>query len=251
MNLGDKSLNCMIPNHNGLSKMNEESTHPLNFLSGFEDSRPDAYHHVDFTYAKDWIKEKRVLNIGCWTGSFETLSTGLPRKAFGLDQDINALGVAKKSHPTVSFVNGDLFDLPFTDNSIETVLLFTVFEHLGGRERDALKEIHRVLKPNGNLILSTPHKHWLHGVMDVAHWLVNHHHFRTNEIKEHLSSTGFNLAKLNLRGKWISTLCIPWFYLAKYFLRTNIYKSALYRRLLINEYDLDGFRDIYLVAEKR
>ena len=129
--------------------MKEKKTHPLNFQTGFEDSRPDAYHHVDFKYAAEWIREKRILNVGCWTGSFESLSSELPKKAFGLDQDINALKMAGVSHPNVSFANGDLFELPFQDNTFDVVLLFTVFEHLGGKERVALDEINRVLTPSG------------------------------------------------------------------------------------------------------
>ncbi|GJL77309.1 MAG: hypothetical protein NPINA01_02980 [Nitrospinaceae bacterium] len=231
--------------------MNEKPPPPLKFLSGFEDSRPDAYHHVDVVYAGEWIRGKRILNIGCWTGSFEAISSGLPQKAFALDQDINALAIARAAHPSVSFVNGNLFDLPFNDNSIEAVLLFTVFEHLGGKEREALKEINRVLVPAGKLVLSTPHSHWLHGIMDIAHWMVDHRHFHEKEIEDHLNSTGFNLVRLDLKGKWVSTLCIPFFYLWKYICRTNIYKTSLYRSLLLKEYSQPGFRDIYLVAEKK
>ena len=80
--------------------------------------------------------------------------------------------------------------------------------------------------------------------------MVDHRHFGTDEIQDHLSSSGFNLVKLDLKGKWISTLCIPLFYLSKYILNTNIYKSSLYRKLLVKEYSQAGFRDIYLVAEK-
>ncbi len=230
--------------------MTEKPSHPLKFLSGFEDSRPDAYHHVDVAYAEEWIRGEKILNIGCWTGSFEAISSGLPQKAFALDQDINALGIARAAHPSVSFVNGNLFELPFQDNSFDTVLLFTVFEHLGGREQEALQEINRVLISGGKLVLSTPHSHWLHGIMDIAHWMVDHRHFHEKEIEGHLNSTEFKLIRLDLKGKWVSTLCIPLFYLGKYFCRTNIYKSSWYKRLLLNESSRPGFRDIYLVAEK-
>jgi len=230
--------------------MTKRHQRKLNFLSGFENSSPDAYHHVDFTYAEEWIKGKCILNIGCWTGSFENLSSGYAKKAFALDQNLKALAVGSLSLPSVSFVNGNLFELPFQDCSVDVVLLFTVFEHLEGREQDALREIHRVLTPVGKLILSTPHSYWLHGIMDVAHWMVGHRHFCKKEIQNYLKSTGFTLVKLDLRGKWVSTLCIPLFYLAKYFLRINIYKTSLYIALIRKEYSRSGFRDIYLVAEK-
>lgn len=49
----------------------------------------------------------------------------------------------------------DLSHLPFKDNSFEAVLCTQVLEHIREPER-VLKELHRVLKPGGQLILTAP-----------------------------------------------------------------------------------------------
>ena len=49
---------------------------------------------------------------------------------------------------------GDIYQLPFEDESVEAVLCIEVLEHLAYPQR-AVDELFRVLKPGGKLILST------------------------------------------------------------------------------------------------
>jgi SAM-dependent methyltransferase len=51
-------------------------------------------------------------------------------------------------------VEGDRF--PFDDNSFEVVLFCEIIEHLQNDPLKVLREIKRVLKPNGRLVLTTP-----------------------------------------------------------------------------------------------
>jgi len=55
-----------------------------------------------------------------------------------------------------------LDDIPKPDNHYDAVLLTQVLEHVPDPER-VLKEIHRILKPNGKLLLSVPLNGPLHG----------------------------------------------------------------------------------------
>ncbi len=45
--------------------------------------------------------------------------------------------------------------LPFDDASFDTVISFQVVEHIR-KDKDLIREIHRVLRPGGRLIISTP-----------------------------------------------------------------------------------------------
>jgi len=68
--------------------------------------------------------------------------------------------------PNLELLKGEIEDLPFEDNSLESVSCLHVIEHIGlGRygdklnidgSRSACKELSRVLKPGGFLYLSTP-----------------------------------------------------------------------------------------------
>lgn len=68
--------------------------------------------------------------------------------------------------PNLFFKKGSILELPFEDNSLESLSSLCVVEHIGlGRYRDtldqygsekALKELHRVLKLEGILLFSIP-----------------------------------------------------------------------------------------------
>lgn len=72
----------------------------------------------------------------------------------------------KADIPNLDLLEGDIENLPFKDNSLESVSCLHVIEHIGlGRYGDALdingpeiaaRELSRVVKPNGILYLSTP-----------------------------------------------------------------------------------------------
>lgn len=56
---------------------------------------------------------------------------------------------------TVRIANLSIENLPFTDNSFDLVTCTEVIEHLE-HYRQTLREIHRVLRPGGTLVITTP-----------------------------------------------------------------------------------------------
>ena len=67
-------------------------------------------------------------------------------------------GVWKKTviEKGAKYVQADIHELPFKDNSATLVEIFSVIEHIPFREViPVLKEIYRVLKPKGKLVLQT------------------------------------------------------------------------------------------------
>ncbi|OQW92970.1 MAG: hypothetical protein BWK79_13580, partial [Beggiatoa sp. IS2] len=67
-------------------------------------------------------------------------------------------------------VYGDAQQLPFSDDSMDTVLLLDVLEHLPNPEA-CLQEIVRILKPTGKLVLKVPFLYPLHDVpLDFQRW---------------------------------------------------------------------------------
>ena len=86
-------------------------------------------------------------------------------KVIGLDSEIYSHSLTKRRFSTIPLINGDLLSLPFKTNSIEMIIASDVLEHL---EEDAIgmKEIHRVLKREGEAILTVPAFQVMWGIQD-------------------------------------------------------------------------------------
>lgn len=99
---------------------------------------------------------KKVLDVGCGTG--ETLSSLRSRypkaKLNGIDYSPLAVKFAK-SRGLKNIRKGDALSLPYADASFDAVLLLDVIEHFE-KDLKLLKEIKRVLKPGGSLIITAP-----------------------------------------------------------------------------------------------
>ena len=100
----------------------------------------------------------RVLDVGCGTGVFAgRMRQALPNaRIWGVDLVSGMLtkGTARwRSHRGfVTPVQGDSERLPFADGAFDVVTCANSFHHYPHQDR-AVREFHRVLKPEGRLIL--------------------------------------------------------------------------------------------------
>jgi len=101
------------------------------------------------------VTGNRIIDIGCGEGiTLEKLVTLYPEKQItGIDSEPENIEICKSTGLPVRY--GTVFNLPFSDNTIDCALFFEVIEHLDEPEK-ALVEICRVLKPSGRLILIFP-----------------------------------------------------------------------------------------------
>jgi SAM-dependent methyltransferase len=72
-----------------------------------------------------------------------------------------------------SVVQGSVTDLPFEDDSFDLAVCLDVIEHLDD-DRAALRELRRVIRPGGKLLVTVPAYQWLWSEHDE----VNHHRRR-------------------------------------------------------------------------
>lgn len=106
----------------------------------------------------DWLPEQGpVLDVGCGNGIFTSWLARKAGSAVGIDHNQANLAWGRQQFPNVSFVSSNGETLPFADQSFAAVMCTEVLEHTRD-DRSTLREIHRVTKSGGYLLLSTPHQ---------------------------------------------------------------------------------------------
>ena len=95
----------------------------------------------------------RVLDLGCGQGR-DLLPWGVipSDEVIGLDIDSSRLRIARVNFPGRNFVCGAGESLPFKNQSFESVISGVALPYMNIPK--ALAEIHRILMPGGNLLLS-------------------------------------------------------------------------------------------------
>lgn len=94
-------------------------------------------------------KKGLMLDLGCGDGKMRPYI----QHYIGLDVSPEAL-----SNIDGMTVCGTAEVLPFRDEAFDHVLMCEVFEHIVDRA-NCLREVHRILKPKGELIMSSPYGH--------------------------------------------------------------------------------------------
>lgn len=142
-------------------------------------------HELYSTNKKGWFpwifeqcpfkKDMSILEIGCGDGSFWTtnedklpghLSVTLTDISEGMLRDARR-NLTSCSDRDFTYVVADAAHLPFADNRFDLILANHVLFYLDN-PMDALKEIKRVLKPNGVLIASTYGEHHMEEVTSLT-----------------------------------------------------------------------------------
>lgn len=120
---------------------------------------PFYLEHIQrYQFAKKYIKEMKVLDLGCGAGygSFELKKLGA-KSVVGIDNDSKAIeyAISKFKIENLKFKIDNATNLSFPDSTFDIVVSFEVIEHIKDY-RKYLKEVFRVLKKGGYFIFSTP-----------------------------------------------------------------------------------------------
>jgi ubiquinone/menaquinone biosynthesis C-methylase UbiE len=117
--------------------------------------------YVEVMKEMENLKDKVVLDIGCGTGIMEGMLLQA-KHIIGLDISIEMIKIAKeryKGYYNISWVNADAENLPIKSKSIDLSLMITVIQNIPSPP-DALKEIERTLKLEGEAIVTYPKAHY-------------------------------------------------------------------------------------------
>jgi SAM-dependent methyltransferase len=134
-----------------------------------------------------------ILDCGCGTGNNLTLLRKYGR-ACGIDITFSGLAYARR-HGERQVARASATCLPFAANEFDLVTSFDVLYAFDDQmERDALNEMYRVLRPEGQILINVAALKILRGNHSVLGGEVRRYH--RAELKEHLERTGFTVLRI-------------------------------------------------------
>lgn len=165
----------------------------------------------------------RLLDLGCGEGRHAIHACGATNAdVVALDyshQDITSARdqsvAAAGGNPdaVLECLTGDAYRLPFAENTFDVIICSEVLEHLH-HYRSALREIKRVLKPDGNLCISVPR----YGPERICWALSREYHevpgghvriFRARRLRADIEGLGFH----HFDRHWAHALHSPYWWL--------------------------------------
>lgn len=139
-----------------------------------------------------------VLEVGSATGVFsfvyEKLGINLTAVDLSPENIKWASEKGKKLNSSITFKQADVESLPFKDNTFDGVLSFSTLRYVPNIDL-ALKEIYRVVKPGGYIILDFPNKKcpWFGGMKKkiIGREHIFDNHYYVEEVKDMVARAGF------------------------------------------------------------
>jgi O-antigen biosynthesis protein len=117
-----------------------------------------AFEHLHrYCVARDLCVNKDVLDVASGEGYGSVLLASVARHVVGVEIDTFSVSHARDAYATANlkFIEGDAHALPVDSASFDVVVSFETLEHLRDQAQ-FLREVRRVLRPQGVLIVSTP-----------------------------------------------------------------------------------------------
>lgn len=223
----------------------------MSFSEDVDKTEAKGEHKLYFSFSKNYIKNKNVLDVGSWTGPFETLIYGLAKEITAVDVEEKALKVLKRNLPKVNCVKAQSHKLPFKSETFDVVTFWDVIEHIPvSSEPASLMEINRVLKKGGFLFLATVNKNLLSDFLDPAYWLAGHRHYTQKALTGFLENAGFEVEEVKKTGSFVSSSYALSFYFFKHILRMKMPTISWVEKKMEEDISSSGYIQIVMRAKK-
>jgi O-antigen biosynthesis protein len=119
------------------------------------------HEHVHrYAWCTDLVRGQDVLDVASGEGYGSKILAGSARSVIGVDVSEEAVAHATQRYADVGhlrFQQGSADKLPLPDSCVDVVVSFETIEHLHAQEA-MIREIRRVLRPGGCLVMSSPNK---------------------------------------------------------------------------------------------
>lgn len=139
----------------------ERSLNPLDFsgerFTSETQGQIEIEHLHRYFIARNYCRDKDVLDIASGEGYGTAYLAQVARSVVGFEISANAVAHASKSYnySNLRFSVGDARKINLPSSSVDVVVSFETIEHFFEQE-EFVREVARVLRPEGLLIVSTP-----------------------------------------------------------------------------------------------
>jgi ubiquinone/menaquinone biosynthesis C-methylase UbiE len=152
----------------------------------------------------DW-REREILDAGCGTGAILKRLDN-PEKNVGIDLSLEAISFCRQ-RGLANVREGDISAMPFADASFDAVICSSVLYHRWvGDVEAALREMRRVLRPGGVVLINVPAFSFLHSPHDEA--VMTARRFRKSELRELLEKQNFQIRCLTYWTTFLFPLAV-------------------------------------------
>ena len=207
----------------------------------------------------DWlsaenITRKKVLEIGCGIGWFALYSAKKNVGHYvGIEHQRNNLFAAENNifDSRIDFQEASALELPYPDQSFDTLVIFDVIEHLPiDSEPQLFNEMFRVLKEGGGIFLSTPYASKISMVTDPAYWLIGHRHYSIKKLIQFGSDAGLLTKSVQIKGRLYEIVDLFNLYISKWIFRRSPFFENIIDKKVNEEYKETGYMTIFIDFQK-
>jgi SAM-dependent methyltransferase len=145
--------------------------------------------------------ENLLIDCGAGTGRF-ALEMRAHCRVLAVDDHEESLQIARRHLGEEGIRRGSCLALPFSDREADSITALDVIEHVDA-DQDAVREMARVLKPGGTLIITVPAFQALWSDWDVA--LHHYRRYHAGSLRHLLQSAALDVIHLN----YINVLAFP------------------------------------------
>jgi len=122
----------------------------------FSRTRGKPWEEIRFLFDNYLTGGEKVLDLGSGNGRYFSYFEEKKVDYFGVDNSEKLIEIAKSFYPQARFQVANALNLPFPNNFFDKVYSIAFLHHIPSNELriQSLKEVKRVLKPGGTLILT-------------------------------------------------------------------------------------------------